>query len=56
MAKIASFLWLALFVSFLGWYGWAMVGIGVALYVIGFFVKCWWDDRQSEKHQKERGL
>lgn len=55
MGRLAGFLWLALFISFLGWYGWAIIGAWAVLCVVYFFIKCWWDDRKYEKIKKERG-
>jgi len=54
--RLAFFIWLIFGVMLLGWYGFAMVGIGLVLYAIGFVIKCKYDDRRFEKHRKERGL
>lgn len=55
---LAAAIWLIFGVMLLGWYGFAMVGIGLVLYLIGFFIKCWWDDRKAEKwrekHEKRK--
>lgn len=49
MGRLAGFLWLALFISFLGWYGWAMVGIGTVLYIIIYAIKCHYDESKERK-------
>lgn len=54
--RIAFFVWLIFGVMLLGWYGFAMVGIGIVIYAIGFIIKCKYDDYMFEKRRKERGL
>lgn len=54
--RFASIIWLIFGVMLLGWYGFAMVGIGLVIYIIGFIIKCKYDDYKFEKHRKERGL
>lgn len=54
--RFAFIIWLFFGVMLLGWYGLAMVGIGIVLYAIGFLIKCKVDDYKFEKNRKERGL
>ena len=49
-------LWAALASMFLGWYGLAIIGGGVVLMIIYFFINCWYSDWKWEKHRKERGF
>ena len=46
MNKLAGFLWLALMVSLLGWYGWALAFGGAILYVL---IALLWE-HITEKH------
>lgn len=56
MRNIGIIVWLIFGVMLLGWYGFAMVGIGIVLFIIGFFIKCKYDDYKFDKHRKERGI
>ncbi|MBR5029622.1 MAG: hypothetical protein IKX63_00750 [Muribaculaceae bacterium] len=53
MNKLAGFLWLALLVSLLGWYGWAMVAIGAVLVFVGTLLYNLYLERKSEKQDKK---
>ena len=50
---LASAIWLIFGVMLLGWYGFALVGAGIVLCVIGFIAKCWWDDYKYNKRHKK---
>ena len=58
--RIGSFLWLALCVTLLGWYGWAMVAIGTVLFIAGYFAYSYYTDYRDKKRrgylQKENQL
>ena len=53
MNKLAGYLWLALLVSLLGWYGWAMVVIGAVLVFVGTLLYNLYLERKSEKQDKK---
>ena len=53
--RLGSFLWLALCVSLLGWYGWAMVGAGCIIILISIpFIDKFVAYRKRKKDDKER--
>ena len=55
MGKLAGYLWLALCVTLLGWYGWAMVAIGTVLYVaIALIVNNIKEKRERRERDRER--
>lgn len=56
MRSIGVIIWLIFGVALLGWYGFALVGMGVVLYIIGFAIKCKYDDYKLKKNRKESGL
>ena len=49
--RIGSFLWLALCVSLLGWYGWAMVTIGTVLFIAGHIAYSYYTDYRDKKRR-----
>lgn len=51
MRNIGVILWLIFGIALLGWYGFAMVGAGIVLYIIGFIIKCKYDDYKDEKRR-----
>lgn len=56
MGRLATLIWVIFFSMMLGWYSFIIIGVAFVLFVIGVLIKCWYDDRQFEKHRKERGL
>ena len=49
--RIGSFLWLALCVSLLGWYGWAMVAIGTVLFIAGYIAYSYYTDYRDKRRR-----
>ena len=53
--KLGGYLWLALCVTLLGWYGWAMVAVGTVLYVIvALLIEKFTEYRANKKDEQER--
>jgi hypothetical protein len=53
--KLGGYLWLALCVTLLGWYGWAMVAVGTVLYVIvALLIEKYTEYRAKKKDEQER--
>lgn len=53
MGKIGIYLWTAFFITLLGWYGWAMFGIGLVLMLIGgIIMEKYVDYKYVKKYRK----
>lgn len=53
MRNIGLTLWLIFGVMMLGWYGLAMLVVGVVLYIVGYLIKCSYEERKAAKRREE---
>ena len=51
--RLGSFLWLALCVSLLGWYGWEMVAIGTVLYIAGYIAYSYYIEKKMKNGEED---